>query len=285
MTGRPELPKTYDPAAVEPRLYARWLEMGVFHDEPDPARPPFVISIPPPNITGRAHLGHGSTYTPMDVLTRYHRMLGENADWIPGQDHAAIATESVLVRELAKEGKTRDDLGREKFIELAWRWREEYGGAIDEAFRRLGFGPDWERARFTMDPGLSAAVVKVFVDLYDDGLIYRGTRLVNWDPVAQSTLSDAEVEDDERDTFLWHIRYRGEDGGEGVVIATTRPETYLADVAVAVHPDDERYRALIGKNVVLPIVDRAVPVIADDAVLREFGTGAVKVTPAHDQTD
>jgi valyl-tRNA synthetase len=285
MTGRPELPKTYDPADVEPRLYARWLAMRVFHDEPDPARPPFVISIPPPNITGRAHLGHGSTYTPMDVLTRYHRMLGENADWIPGQDHAAIATESVLVRELAKEGKTRDDLGRENFIELAWRWREEYGGAINEAFKRLGFGPDWERERFTMDPGLSAAVVKVFIDLYEDGLIYRGTRLVNWDPVAQSTLSDAEVEDDERDTSLWHIRYRGEDGGEGVVIATTRPETYLADVAVAVHPEDERYRDLIGKQVVLPIVERAIPVIADEAVLREFGTGAVKVTPAHDQTD
>jgi valyl-tRNA synthetase len=284
-TARPELPKTYDPAEVEPRLYERWLATGVFHDEPDPARPPFVISMPPPNITGNAHLGHGSTYTPMDVLTRYHRMLGENADWIPGQDHAAIATESVLVRELKKEGKTRDELGREKFIALAWEWRDQYGGAINELFRRLGFGPDWERERFTMDPGLSAAVVKVFVDLYNDGLIYRGTRLVNWDPVAQSTLSDAEVEDEERDVSLYHIRYRAEDGGDGLVIATTRPETYLADVAVAVHPDDERYRNLIGKNVVLPIVERAVPVIADAAVLPEFGTGAVKVTPAHDQTD
>ena len=285
MTARPELPKTYDPAEVEPRLYQSWLKSGVFHEDPDPARPPFIISMPPPNITGVAHLGHGSTYTPMDLLTRYHRMLGENADWIPGQDHAAIATESVLVRELAKEGRTRDEVGREKFIEIAWEWREKYGGAINELFRRLGFGPDWERERFTLDPGLSAAVIKVFVDLYDDGLIYRGTRLVNWDPKAQSTLSDAEVEDEERDTFLWHIRYRGEDGGDGLVIATTRPETYLADVAVAVHPDDERYRHLIGKNVMLPVVERAIPVIADDAVLREFGTGAVKVTPAHDQTD
>ena len=285
MTGRPELPKTYDPAEVEPRLYARSLEAGVFHDEPDPARPPFIISMPPPNITGRLHLGQASTYTPMDVLTRYHRMLGENADWIPGQDHAAIATEAVLVRELAKEGLTRDGLGREKYLERAWEWRRLYGGAINEVFRGLGFGPDWDRERFTLDPVLSAAVVKVFVDLYRDGLIYRGTRLVNWDPATRSTLSDAEVDDVETDTFLWHIRYRAEDAGEGLVIATTRPETYLADVAVAVHPNDERYRHLVGKNVVLPIIDRAIPVIADDAVEPEFGTGAVKVTPGHDQTD
>ena len=282
---RPELPKTYDPADVEPRLYAQWTESGVFHEEADPARPPFVISMPPPNITGRLHIGQASTYTPMDVLTRYHRMLGENADWIPGQDHAAIATEAVLVRELAKEGLSRDGLGREKYLERAWEWRRLYGGAINESFRRLGFGPDWERERFTMDPGLSAAVLKVFVDLYRDGLIYRGTRLVNWDPASRSTLSDAEVDDAERDTFLWHLRYRADDGGDGLVVATTRPETYLADVAVAVHPDDERYRHLIGKNVVLPIVERAIPVIADDAVEPEFGTGAVKVTPAHDQTD
>jgi valyl-tRNA synthetase len=282
---RPQLSKTYDPADVEPRLYQRALDARVFHEEPDPARPPFIISMPPPNITGRAHLGHGSTYTPMDVLTRYHRMLGENADWLPGQDHAAIATEAVIVRELAKEGTTRDALGRERFLERAWAWREQYGGAINESFKRLGFGPDWDRERFTMDPGLSAAVVEVFVRLYDDGLIYRGTRLVNWDPVAKSTLSDAEVESEERDTSLWHIRYRAEDGGEGVTIATTRPETYLADVAVAVHPNDERYRHLIGKNVVLPLIERAIPVIADEAVDASFGTGAVKVTPAHDPTD
>jgi valyl-tRNA synthetase len=285
VNGRPELPKHYDPDEVEPRLYQRSLEAGIFHEEPDPARPPFIISMPPPNITGRAHLGHGSTYTPMDLLTRYHRMLGENADWIPGQDHAAIATESVLVRELAKEGLTREGLGREAFLARAWEWREQYGGAINESFRRLGFGPDWARERFTMDPGLSAAVIQVFVDLYNDGLIYRGTRLVNWDPKAQSTLSDAEVENEETDTFLWHLRYRAEDGGEGLVIATTRPETFLADVAVAVHPDDQRYASLIGKNVVLPLIERAIPVIADAAVESAFGTGAVKVTPAHDQTD
>jgi valyl-tRNA synthetase len=241
--------------------------------------------MPPPNITGQAHLGHGSTFTPMDVLTRYHRMRGDNADWLPGQDHAAIATEAVLVRELAKEGLTRDQLGRSAFLERAWQWREQYGNRINEQFKRLGFGADWERERFTLDPELSAVVNRVFVDCYRAGLIYRGTRLVNWDPKAQSTLSDAEVENEPHNGNLWHLRYRGEDGGEGVVIATTRPETFLADVAVAVHPEDERYAGLIGRNVVLPLVNRPVPIIADAAVLREFGTGAVKVTPAHDPTD
>jgi valyl-tRNA synthetase len=283
--ARPELAKSYDPADVEPRLMARDLASGVFHAEVDAGRPPFIISMPPPNITGAAHLGHGSTYTPMDVLTRYHRMRGENADWLPGQDHAAIATEAVLVRELAKEGLSRDGLGRDAFLARAWKWREQYGDRINEQFKRLGFGADWQRERFTMDPELSAAVTRVFIDLYEDGLIYRGTRLVNWDPRAGSTLSDAEVENEPYTGSLWHLRYRAEDGGPGVVIATTRPETYLADVAVAVHPDDERYAALIGKNVILPLLNRPVPVIADAAVLREFGTGAVKVTPAHDATD
>ncbi len=283
--ARAELPKTYDPAAVEARRYRFWLESGVFHEEPDPARPPFVISMPPPNITGRAHLGHGSTYTPMDILTRYHRMLGENADWVPGQDHAAIATEAVLVRELAKEGLTRDGLGREAFLARAWQWREQYGGAINESFRTLGFGPDWARERFTMDPGLSAAVIKVFVELYRDGLIYRGTRLVNWDPVSRSTLSDAEVEDEERDGFLWHIRYPAVDGTFAVDVATTRPETMLGDTAVAVHPDDERYTHLVGRHVLLPLVGKHIPIVADAAVERDFGTGAVKVTPAHDALD
>jgi len=280
-----DLPKTYEPAAVETRRYARWLESGVFHEEPDPARPPFVISMPPPNITGRAHLGHGSTYTPMDILTRFHRMLGENADWLPGQDHAAIATEAVLVRELAREGRTREGLGREAFLAEAWRWRETYGGAINEQFQRLGFGPDWARERFTMDPGLSAAVVKVFVALYREGAIYRGTRLVNWDPVSQSTLSEAEVDDEERDGFLWRIRYPGADGTFSLEVATTRPETLLGDTAVAVHPDDERYAHLVGKHVALPLCGRTIPIVADAAVERDFGTGAVKVTPAHDPLD
>ena len=285
MALRSELAKSYDPAEVEPRLIARNLATGVYHAEVDPGRPPFIISMPPPNITGAAHIGHGSTYTPQDVLTRYHRMRGENADWLPGQDHAAIATEAVLVRELAKEGLTRDGLGRDAFLARAWKWREQYGNRINEQFKRLGFGPDWQRERFTLDAELSAAVTKVFVDLYGEGKIYRGTRLVNWDPVAQSTLSDAEVENEPHSGSLWHLRYRAEDGGDGVIIATTRPETFLADVAVAVHPEDERYAHLIGRNVVLPLVNRPVPVIADAAVLREFGTGAVKVTPAHDATD
>ena len=280
-----ELAKTYDPATVEPKWYAEWLRSGVFHDEPDPARPAFVISMPPPNITGRAHLGHGSTYTTMDILTRYHRMLGENAVWLPGQDHAAIATEAVVVRELAKEGLTREQLGREKFVERVWAWREEYGDAIYEQFRTLGFGPDWERDRFTMDAGLTAAVYKVFVTLYREGLIYRGTRLVNWDPVSQSTLSDAEVEDEERDGFLWQLRYRSADGDFTIDVATTRPETMLGDTAVAVHPSDERYAHLVGKRVVIPLANRVVPIIADAAVDPTFGTGAVKVTPAHDPLD
>ncbi|MDQ2907826.1 MAG: valine--tRNA ligase [Candidatus Eremiobacteraeota bacterium] len=280
-----DLSKTYEPAAVEKRRYAEWLEAGVFHEEPDPARPPFIISMPPPNITGRAHLGHASTYCAMDVLTRYHRMLGDNADWLPGQDHAAIATEAVLVRELAAEGRSREGVGREAFLARAWAWREKYGSELYEAFRALGFGPDWGRDRFTLDPGLSAAVAKVFVALYREGLIYRGTRIVNWDPVSRSTLSDAEVEDVERDGTLWYIRYAAPDGSFAVDIATTRPETMLADTALAVHPDDDRYRAFVGKTVIVPLANREIPIVADAAVERDFGTGAVKVTPAHDPLD
>ncbi len=280
-----DLPKAYDPARVEARRYAAWITAGVFHDEPDPARPAFVISMPPPNITGFAHLGHASTYSAMDVLTRYHRMLGENAEWLPGQDHAAIATEAVLVRELAKEGLSREGLGRERFLARAWEWRALYGDAIYEAFRTLGFGPDWERDRFTLDPGLSAAVARVFVELYREGSMYRATRLVNWDPVSQSTLSDAEVEDVERDGSLWHVRYLSDDGTFSIEVATTRPETMLGDSAVAVHPEDERYAHLVGRHVVLPLAGRHIPIVADAAVERGFGTGAVKVTPAHDPLD
>jgi valyl-tRNA synthetase len=285
-----DLPKNYDPSTVEERLYQHWESSGYFHEEPDPARPPYIICMPPPNVTGRAHLGHGSTYTPMDVLVRYHRMLGDNADWIPGLDHAAIATESVLVRQLASEGLTREALGREAYLKRAWEWADSYGGTINRQFRKLGFGPDWERARFTMDEGLSAAVNRVFVQLYREGLIYRGKRLINWDPKARTTISDAEIEHVERDASLWKIRYpladAPDDATQGIVIATTRPETMLADVAVAVHPDDERYAQLIGKHVLLPpLLGRSIPIIADEAVEREFGTGAVKVTPAHDATD
>ncbi|HEV3091253.1 MAG TPA: valine--tRNA ligase [Candidatus Cybelea sp.] len=283
-----DLPKQYDPQATEPRLYAQWERNGYFHEEPDPARPPFIICMPPPNVTARAHLGHGSTYAPMDVLTRFHRMLGNNADWLPGVDHAAIATEAVLVRELAKSGRRREDVGREAFIEQAWEWSRTYGGQIFEQFRRLGFGPDWERSRFTMDDGLSAAVRRVFVQLYREGLIYRGTRLINWDPTAKTTVSDAELEYVERDGSLWRVRYpfSKDDFSSGIEIATTRPETMLGDVAVAVHPNDERYASLVGRTVWLPpLFDRAIPILADEAVDPEFGTGAVKVTPAHDQVD
>ena len=280
-----ELPKTYDPKAVEPRLYEFWERSGFFHEDPDPARPPFIIPMPPPNVTGRAHLGHGSTYTPQDVLTRYHRMLGDNADWLPGLDHAAIATESVLVRELAAAGISRESLGREGFVERAWEWSRTTGGTIDAQFRTLGFGPDWQRSRFTMDDGLSAAVRKVFVALYREGLIYRGKRLINWDPKGKTTVSDAEIDHVERDAHLWHVRYISKDGSFSISIATTRPETMLGDTAVAVHPEDERYAALVGKRVVLPLIGREIPIIADAAVERGFGTGAVKVTPAHDPTD
>jgi valyl-tRNA synthetase len=283
-----ELPKHYDPQTVEPRLYEQWERNGYFHEEPDPARPPFIICMPPPNVTGRAHLGHGSTFTPMDVLTRYHRMLGNNADWLPGVDHAAIATEAVLVKQLAQKGVRREDLGREGFVAHAWEWSRTYGGQIDAQFRRLGFGPDWERSRFTMDEGLSAAVCRVFVQLYREGLIYRGTRLVNWDPTAQTTVSDAELEYVERDGTLWRIRYpfSKEDRSDGIEIATTRPETMLGDVAIAVHPQDPRYSNVIGRSVWLPpLFERAIPIVADEAVDMEFGTGAVKVTPAHDQAD
>jgi valyl-tRNA synthetase len=291
-----ELPKNYDPQAVESRLYKRWEDAGYFHEDPDPSRPPFIICMPPPNVTARAHLGHGSTYTPMDVLTRYHRMCGENADWLPGTDHAAIATEAVLVRELAAKGQSRESLGREKYLEVAWQWSRETGGTIFEQFRRLGFGPDWQRARFTMDEQLSAAVRKVFVALYRDGLIYRGKRLVNWDSKAHTTVSDAEVEHEERDGTLWRIRYPLHmpeisidfptiAQRPGIDVATTRPETMLGDVAIAVHPQDERYKALVGREVYAPPLGRVIPVVADESVDPEFGTGAVKVTPAHDATD
>ncbi|MBC5829678.1 MAG: valine--tRNA ligase [Candidatus Eremiobacteraeota bacterium] len=281
------LPKTYDPHAVEQRLYEGWEKAGFFHEEPDVSRPPFIIPMPPPNVTARAHIGHASTYAPMDALVRYHRMLGDNADWLPGTDHAAIATEAVLVKQLAQQGTPRESIGRQRYLELAWQWSQETGATIFQQFRRLGFGADWERSRFTMETALSKAVVKVFVALFREGLIYRGTRLVNWDPKAQSTISDAEIEHVERDTFLWRVKYPlPDDSGDGIEIATTRPETILADVAIAVHPQDERYAHLVGKSVLVPpLLRHAIPIIADTVVDSSFGTGAVKVTPAHDATD
>jgi valyl-tRNA synthetase len=286
-TAEPQRPLAdkYDPSAIETRWYKTWESEGAFHAEPDPSKTPFVIAMPPPNITCRAHMGHGSTYTPMDVLTRYHRMRGENAVWLPGQDHAAIATQNVIEKDLAKEGLTRFDLGPEKFRERAALWRETYGHILYEQFRALGFGPDWQRDRYTMDEGLTRAVVKVFIDLYNEGLIYRGLRLINWCPHCQSTLSDSEVEHENVEGKLYSVRYREPDGGDGIVIATTRPETIFADVAVAVHPDDPRYKSLIGKSVMRPLSPKAISVIADRAVERDFGTGALKITPGHDQTD
>jgi len=275
----------YDPAAIEPQWYARWEAAGAFHAEPDPSRPPFVIAMPPPNITGRAHMGHASTYTPMDVLTRYHRMRGFNAVWLPGQDHAAIATQNVIEKELAKEGLTRHDIGRERFLERARAWRALYGGIIYKQFRALGFGPDWQRDRYTMDEGLIRAVNRVFVDLYGAGLIYRGTRLVNWCPRCASTLSDSEVEREARPGTLYFVRYDRQDHAGSVTVATTRPETIFADAAIAVHPDDERYRALVGSSVVRPLSPKPIPVIADAGVEKAFGTGALKITPGHDFSD
>jgi len=292
------LSEKYDPKAIEATWYARWESEDAFHSVPDPSKRPFVIAMPPPNITGRAHMGHGSTYTPMDILTRLHRMRGDNAVWLPGQDHAAIATQNVIEKELAKEGLTRYDLGPDKFRERAEAWRKQYGHIIYEQFRALGFGPDWQRDRYTMDAGLTRAVTKVFIDLYREGLIYRGLRLVNWCPHCQSTLSDSEVEREDVQGTLYYVRYKAVDGktvdakspatgdaASGVVVATTRPETIFADVAVAVHPDDPRYASLIGKKVMRPLSPAPIPVIADSAVERDFGTGALKITPGHDQTD
>ncbi|RMG86459.1 MAG: valine--tRNA ligase [Candidatus Dadabacteria bacterium] len=276
---------TYDPHAFEEKWYRWWEEKKFFHADPASPKPPFSIVIPPPNVTGSLHMGHALNNTLQDVLVRYKRMDGYEACWVPGTDHAGIATQNVVERMLAEEGKTRQDLGREAFIERVWEWREESGGTILRQLKRLGASCDWDRERFTMDEGLSRAVREVFCRLYEEGLIYRGDYIINWCPRCHTALSDLEVEHEEAAGRLWHIRYPAKDGGEGVVVATTRPETMLGDTAVAVHPEDERYRALVGKTLVLPIVGREIPVIADPAVDPEFGTGAVKVTPAHDPND
>ncbi len=275
----------YDPLTVEPRRYQEWLARGYFHAPVDPRRTPFVIMMPLPNITGTLHMGHAINHTIQDVLTRWRRMQGYNAMWLPGTDHASIATHVVMERELAKEGKTRFDLGREKFLEYAWAWKEKYGGLIYNQIRRLGMGCDWERVTFTLDPGYYDAVIECFLRLYRKGYIYYGQRMINWCPHDQTSVSDLEVDYQPLDSHLWYVRYRGADGGPDVVIATQRPETILADVAVAVHPDDERWRALVGRQVVVPIVDRRVPVIADRRVDPSFGTGALKITPGHDPLD
>ncbi|MGH8173215.1 MAG: valine--tRNA ligase, partial [Rhodanobacteraceae bacterium] len=275
--------KTFEPGQIEAKWYATWEARGAFKPAGDGA--PYSIFLPPPNVTGTLHMGHAFQQTIMDALIRYHRMRGQRTLWQGGTDHAGIATQKIVENQLAAEDKTRHDLGRAKFIERVWSWKEESGSTITHQMRRIGASVDWSRERFTMDPGLSAAVRRVFVEWYRAGLIYRGKRLVHWDPVLQTAVSDLEVNNEERDGSLWSIRYPASDGGEGLVVATTRPETMLGDVAVAVHPEDERYAALIGHTLKLPLTDREIPVIADDYVDREFGTGAVKITPAHDFND
>ncbi|MBK8751074.1 MAG: valine--tRNA ligase [Candidatus Competibacteraceae bacterium] len=275
--------KTYEPQAIESRWYTFWEEQAYF--APSGQGAPYCIMIPPPNVTGTLHMGHAFQDTLMDALTRYYRMKGCNTLWQPGTDHAGIATQMVVERQLAGEGKTRHDLGREAFIERVWAWKAESGGTITRQLRRMGASVDWARERFTMDDGLSAAVREVFVRLYDEGLIYRGQRLVNWDPVLHTAVSDLEVASAEENGFLWHIRYPLAEGGGDLVVATTRPETMLGDTAVAVHPDDTRYQHLIGLHVALPLTNRQIPIIADEYVDPSFGTGCVKITPAHDFND
>ena len=275
--------KSFDPAATEARWYRVWEDNGWF--APAAEGQPYCIMLPPPNVTGRLHMGHAFQHTIMDALTRYHRMQGDRSLWQCGTDHAGIATQMVVERQLDADGKSRHDLGRDAFVDAVWDWRHHSGGMITRQMRRLGDSVDWEHERFTMDDGLSAAVRKVFIDLYEQGLIYRGKRLVNWDPVLHTALSDLEVLSEEEKGSLWHIRYPRDDGKGHIVVATTRPETMLGDTAVAVHPEDERYADLVGKTVTLPLVDRSIPVIADDYVDPEFGTGCVKITPAHDFND
>ena len=276
---------SYDPHLVESRWYQVWEDAGVFRPEINPDGEPFSIVIPPPNVTGVLHIGHALNMSIQDVIIRRKRMQGYAALWLPGTDHAGIATQNVVERDLAREGLSRHDLGRERFIEQVWAWKDKHGDQIKAQVRRLGFSADWSRERFTLDDGLSDAVGRVFVDLYNQGLIYRGERIINWCPRCHTALSDIEVEHEDEAGELTHIRYDFSDGTGSVIVATTRPETMLGDTAVAVHPDDDRYRDIVGKTVTLPLVGRKIPVVADEGVDLEFGTGAVKVTPAHDPLD
>jgi len=279
------LEKTYDPKVVEDRLYDFWLKEKCFAARLDPEKEPYTIVIPPPNITGQLHMGHALDNVLQDILIRTRRMQGYGTLWVPGTDHASIATEVKIVENMAEEGLTKADLGRDGFLERAWKWKEKFGGRIVEQLKKMGTSCDWDHERFTMDEGCSRAVLEVFVRLYEKGLIYKGNRIINWCPDCCTALSDAEVEYEEEAGHLWHIRYDAKDGSGSVVVATTRPETMLGDTAVAVNPKDERYADLIGKTVVLPIMDREIPIVADDYVEMEFGTGAVKITPAHDPND
>lgn len=277
--------KQYDPSTVESRLYKLWCDKGYFHAEVNPDKKPFTIVMPPPNITGQLHMGHALDNMMQDAIIRFKRMQGYEALWLPGTDHASIATEVKIIDALAKEGKTKYDLGREKFLHRAWEWKAQYGGRIVEQLKRIGSSCDWKRERFTMDEGCSKAVTQIFISLYNKGLIYQGNRIINWCPECKTALSDAEVEYEEQDSFLWHIKYRIEGSDEYLIVATTRPETMLGDTGIAVNPADERYKNVVGKNVILPIVNKPIPVVADEYVELDFGTGVVKMTPAHDPND
>ncbi len=280
-----ELAKSFEPSAIEAKWYPEWESRGYFKPSWKDGAPPYCIQLPPPNVTGTLHMGHAFQHTLIDVLIRWQRMLGSNTLWQLGTDHAGIATQIVVENQLKAEGTSRADVGREKFVERVWQWKQESGSTITNQMRRLGTSGDWSRERFTMDEGLSAAVVETFVRLFEDGLIYRGKRLVNWDPKLGTAVSDLEVESEEEQGKIWEIRYPRVDGRGDVVVATTRPETMLGDVAVAVNPDDERYTELVGKEVTLPLTGRTIRVIADSYVDKEFGTGCVKITPAHDFND
>lgn len=277
--------KTYNPEAIEERIYKKWVDGNYFHATADKSKKPFTIVIPPPNITGQLHMGHAMDNIPQDILIRWKRMSGYCALWVPGTDHASIATEARIVEAMSKEGLTKEMLGREKFLERAWEWRAHYGGRIIEQLKKLGCSCDWDRERFTMDEGLSKAVTEVFIRLFNKGLIYRSERIINWCPKCVTSISDAEVEYEEKQGKLYYIRYPLKDMNGYVTVATTRPETMLGDTAVAVNPDDERYQSLIGKSLILPLIGREIPVIADNYVEKGFGTGAVKITPAHDPND
>lgn len=279
------LEKKYEPKEFEDKLYANWENKGYFRAVVDSSREPYTISMPPPNITGKLHMGHALDNTLQDILIRYKKLSGYNALWVPGTDHAAIATEAKVVEALRAEGLSKEQIGRDAFLDRVWKWKEEYGGTIDRQLRKLGCACDWSRERFTMDEGLSKAVTKVFIDLYNKGLIYKGTRMINWCSCCKTSISDAEVEFEEEPSHLWYIKYYAPDKSKFVTVATTRPETMLGDTAVAVNPKDERYKDMIGKTVVLPLVNKEIPVIADEFVDTEFGTGAVKITPAHDPND
>ncbi|MBR5502475.1 MAG: class I tRNA ligase family protein, partial [Oscillospiraceae bacterium] len=273
-----ELEKQYNPQNVESRIYGRWMDKGYFRAEVDENKTPYTIVMPPPNITGQLHMGHALDMTLQDVLTRTKRMQGYSALWLPGTDHAAIATEAKIVEAMRKEGISKADIGRDGFMERAWKWKEQYGGRINEQIKGLGCSCDWTRERFTLDEGCSEAVLEVFCKPYEKGLIYRGERIINWCPHCHTSISDAEVEFEEQDGFFWHIRYPLSDGSGYLELATTRPETLLGDTAVAVNPSDERYQGLAGKTVILPLVGREIPIVADDYVESDFGTGVVKIT-------